>query len=168
MKTGALNTLLAVFGAGPIGFTATEWGAKISIILVAVWTSTGWYATIYLAYLQAIPNEYYEAAAIDGASRWQQFTKITFPLLAPGLTVNTLLLLTNGLKVYDLPYALTKCIKNSIKQRMSHHLIFKNTDKIFQSHKIILMADSIKVCHAIHNCFYQRNNCKQSKSNKCR
>ena len=94
MKTGALNTLLAVFGAGPIGF--------------AVWTSTGWYATIYLAYLQAIPNEYYEAAAIDGASRWQQFTKITFPLLAPGLTVNTLLLLTNGLKVYDLPYALTK------------------------------------------------------------
>ena len=94
MKTGALNTLLAVFGAGPIGFTATEWGAKISIILVAVWTSTGWYATIYLAYLQAIPNEYYEAAAIDGASRWQQFTKITFPLLAPGLTVNTLLLLS--------------------------------------------------------------------------
>ena len=45
---------------------------------------------------------------LDGASRWQQFTKITFPLLAPGLTVNTLLLLTNGLKVYDLPYALTK------------------------------------------------------------
>ena len=107
-ENSALNTLLAVFGAGPIGFTATEWGAKISIILVAVWTSTGWYATIYLAYLQAIPNEYYEAAAIDGASRWQQFTKITFPLLAPGLTVNTLLLLTNGLKVYDLPYALTK------------------------------------------------------------
>ena len=64
MKTGALNTLLAVFGAGPIGFTATEWGAKISIILVAVWTSTGWYATIYLAYLQAIPNEYYEAAEL--------------------------------------------------------------------------------------------------------
>lgn len=108
MKTGALNSLLGLFGTGPFGFTATEWGAKISIILVAVWTNTGWYATIYLAYLQAIPSEYYEAAAIDGASKWQQFTKITFPLLAPGLTVNTLLLLTNGLKVYDLPYALTK------------------------------------------------------------
>lgn len=108
MKTGALNSLLDLLGCGPFGFTATEWGAKISIILVAVWTSTGWYATIYLAYLQAIPNEYYEAAAIDGAGRWQQFRKITFPLLAPGLTVNTLLLLTNGLKVYDLPYALTK------------------------------------------------------------
>ena len=93
---------------GPFVFTATEWGAKISIILVAVWTSTGWYATIYLAYLQAIPSEYYEAAAIDGASKWQQFKSVTLPMLAPGLTVNTLLLLTNGLKVYDLPYALTK------------------------------------------------------------
>ncbi|HIQ94965.1 MAG TPA: sugar ABC transporter permease [Candidatus Limivivens merdigallinarum] len=108
MQTGALNSLLSIFDVGPFGFTATEWGAKISIILVAVWTSTGWYATIYLAYLQAIPSEYYEAAAIDGASKWQQFKSVTLPMLAPGLTVNTLLLLTNGLKVYDLPYALTK------------------------------------------------------------
>lgn len=108
MQTGALNSLLSMFDVGPFGFTATEWGAKISIILVAVWTSTGWYATIYLAYLQAIPSEYYEAAAIDGASKWQQFKSVTLPMLAPGLTVNTLLLLTNGLKVYDLPYALTK------------------------------------------------------------
>lgn len=108
MQTGALNSLLSIFDVGPFGFTATEWGAKVSIILVAVWTSTGWYATIYLAYLQAIPSEYYEAAAIDGASKWQQFKSVTLPMLAPGLTVNTLLLLTNGLKVYDLPYALTK------------------------------------------------------------
>lgn len=108
MKTGALNTLLGFFGAGPIGFTATEWGAKISIICVSVWMNTGWYATVYLAYLQSIPSEYYEAAAIDGASKLQQFKQITLPLLAPGVTVNTLLLLTNGLKVYDLPYSLTK------------------------------------------------------------
>ena len=107
MQSGALNAILGNFGVKPIGWTATEWGAKIAIILVAVWTSTGWHATVYLAYLQSIPGEYYEAAAIDGASRWQQFKKITFPLLAPGMTVNTLLLLINGLKVYDLPYALS-------------------------------------------------------------
>ena len=77
MQTGALNSLLSIFDVGPFGFTATEGGAKISIILVAVWTSTGWYATIYLAYLQAIPSEYYEAAAIDGASKWQQFKSVT-------------------------------------------------------------------------------------------
>lgn len=107
MKTGALNSILANLGVKTIGWTATEWGAKISIIFVAVWTSTGWHTTVYLAYLQSIPGELYEAAKIDGANKWQQFKNITIPLLAPALTVNTLLLLTNGLKVYDLPYALS-------------------------------------------------------------
>lgn len=108
LKTGALNTILGYMGMDSVGFTATAWGARLCIIFVAIWTSTGWHATVYLAYLQAIPTEYYEAASLDGASKWQQFKNITFPMLAPGLTVNTLLLLTNGLKVYDLPYALTK------------------------------------------------------------
>lgn len=108
LQTGALNTLLGYLGIGSIGWTSTAWGARLCIIAVAVWTSTGWHATVYLAYLQAIPPEYYEAASLDGASKWQQFKDITIPMLAPGLTVNTLLLLTNGLKVYDLPYALTK------------------------------------------------------------
>ena len=92
----------------PIGWTSSAWMAKFSIIAVAVWTSTGWHTVVNIAYLQAIDSTYYEAAAIDGANRWQQFRFITIPLLAPALTVNTLLLLTNGLKVYDLPYALTK------------------------------------------------------------
>ena len=108
LPTGAANSLLGNLGLSPIGWTSTSWGARLCIIAVAVWTSTGWHATVYLAYLQAISQEYYEAASIDGASKWKQFTKITIPMLAPGFTVNTLLLLTNGLKVYDLPYALTK------------------------------------------------------------
>lgn len=108
LKTGALNALLANFGVAPHGWTSTPWGARICIAFVAIWTSAGWHATVYLAYLQAIPAEYYEAAAIDGATKWNQFIYITIPLLAPGVTVNTLLLLTNGFKVYDLPYALTK------------------------------------------------------------
>ncbi len=108
LSTGALNSLLKNFGIGPIGWTADAWIAKFSIIAVAVWTSTGWHTVVNIAYLQAISPTYYEAASIDGASRFQQFRFITIPLLAPALTVNTLLLLTNGLKVYDLPYALTK------------------------------------------------------------
>ena len=108
LKTGALNSLLGLFGIGPIGFTSGSWSAKFSIIFVALWANTGWHTTIYIAYLQAIDPTYYEAAAIDGATRFQQFRAITIPLLAPALTVNTLLLLTNGLKVYDLPYAITK------------------------------------------------------------
>lgn len=108
LKTGALNSLLANFGVKPIGWTAGGWLAKFSIIAVAVWANTGWHTMVNIAYLQAISPSYYEAACIDGANKFQQFRYITIPMLAPALTVNTLLLLTNGLKVYDLPYAITK------------------------------------------------------------
>lgn len=110
LKTGALNSILmSAFGMPkPIGFTSGGWIAKFSIIAVAVWANTGWHTMVNIAYLQAIDSTYYEAASIDGASKLDQFRFITIPLLAPALTVNTLLLLTNGLKVYDLPYALTK------------------------------------------------------------
>ena len=110
LKSGALNSILiSVFGIPkPIGFTSGGWIAKFSIIAVAVWANTGWHTMVNIAYLQAIDPTYYEAASIDGASKLDQFRFITIPLLAPALTVNTLLLLTNGLKVYDLPYALTK------------------------------------------------------------
>lgn len=109
LKTGALNSILgSLFGIKPIGFTSGGWIAKFSIIAVAVWANTGWHTMVNIAYLQAIDPTYYEAASIDGATRFDQFRYITIPLLAPALTVNTLLLLTNGLKVYDLPYALTK------------------------------------------------------------
>ena len=110
LKSGALNSILiSVFGIPkPIGFTSGGWIAKFSIIAVAVWANTGWHTMVNIAYLQAIDPTYYEAASIDGASKLDQFRFITVPLLAPALTVNTLLLLTNGLKVYDLPYALTK------------------------------------------------------------
>jgi raffinose/stachyose/melibiose transport system permease protein len=73
-----------------------------------VWAGTGWHAILYLAYLQSIPAEYYEAATVDGASSGQMFRSITLPLLTPAMTVSTLLLLTGGLKVYDLPFTLTK------------------------------------------------------------
>lgn len=108
LQTGAFNSILEILGVSPIGWTATAWGARLCIIGVAVWTSTGWHATVYLAYLQSISPVYYEAAAIDGVTKLQRLRYITLPMLAPGLTVNTLLLLVNGLKVYDLPYALTK------------------------------------------------------------
>ena len=109
LKSGALNSILnTLLGMKPVAWTSDLVLSKFSIILVAVWTNTGWHTVVNLAYLQSISPEYYEAASIDGATRLQQFRYITVPLLAPALTINTLLLLTNGLKVYDLPYALTK------------------------------------------------------------
>lgn len=109
LGSGALNSALGtIAGVGPLPWLSNSSLAQLSVILVGVWTATGWHALLYLAYLQAIPGDYYEVATIDGASGWQRFIYITLPLLTPAITISTLLLMTGGLKVFDLPYTLTK------------------------------------------------------------
>lgn len=108
ISSGVLNSVLdTLFNMEPVQWLSDPVLAKISTIIVAVWNQTGWHAIIYLAFLQSIPKDYYEAAEIDGASMIQKFRKITVPLLAPAMTISVMLLLTNGLKVYEMPYALT-------------------------------------------------------------
>jgi multiple sugar transport system permease protein/raffinose/stachyose/melibiose transport system permease protein len=108
IASGALNTVLdTLFGAGPVPWLSDDNLARMSVILVGVWGAAGWHAVLYLAYLQSIPNELYEVATIDGASAWKQFRHITLPLLTPGIVVSQFLLMTGGLKVFDLPYTLT-------------------------------------------------------------
>jgi multiple sugar transport system permease protein len=67
----------------PLLWLSNERLAMPAIILMIIWKSSGFNAVIYLAGLQAIPNEFYEAAAVDGAGAWQRFRRITFPLVAP-------------------------------------------------------------------------------------
>lgn len=108
LGSGALNTLLhALFGAAPVPWLANETLAQVSVILVGVWSTTGWHAVLYLAYLQSIPSDLYEVATIDGAGPVQRFFYVTLPLLTPAITVSTLLLMTSGLNVYALPQTLT-------------------------------------------------------------
>ncbi|MGB3720607.1 MAG: sugar ABC transporter permease [Hyphomicrobiaceae bacterium] len=107
--SGVMNTILReVFGIGPQPWLADPLLAKLSTVVVATWAITGWHAILYLAFLQSIPKDYSEAAAIDGASRLQQVRHITLPLLAPAMTISVMLLLTGGLKVFEIPFALTK------------------------------------------------------------
>lgn len=106
-SSGLLNKLLALFGAEPVMWLATPQWAMFSVILVNLWSAIGWHACIYLAQLQSIPLEYYEAATVDGASVWQKFRYITFPMLSSAMTVSVMLLLLNSLKIFDLPFALT-------------------------------------------------------------
>lgn len=67
----------------------------------------GWNMMILLAGLQMIPEEYYEAASIDGAGAWKKFTKITLPFLRPSLMTVTVLNTIHGLRVFDIIYSLT-------------------------------------------------------------
>lgn len=107
LGSGVINSVIAHLGIAPIPWLSDETLAQFSVILVAVWAQTGWHAMLYLAYLQSLPSDIFEAAKIDGAGRWQEFRSLTLPLLTPAITVSQLLLLTGGLKVYDLPFTLT-------------------------------------------------------------
>ncbi len=73
----------------------------ISIGIVLVWKSAGYYMIIYLASLQSVSTDILEAAEIDGANAWHKFTKITLPLISGSFTINFTLSLINGLKVFD-------------------------------------------------------------------
>lgn len=106
-SSGLLNQLLGVFGMKPVMWLATPKTAMFSVLMVNLWSAVGWHACIYLASLQSIPAEYYEAATMDGANAWQRFRYITLPMLASAMTVSVMLLLLNSLKIFDLPFALT-------------------------------------------------------------
>ena len=107
LGSGVVNNLLGRVGIDPIPWLSNEGLAKFCVIFVAIWAQVGWHATLYLAYLQAIPADLYEQASVDGAGRRQQFVNITLPQMVPAMGVSIFMLLTGGLKVYDLPFALT-------------------------------------------------------------
>jgi ABC-type sugar transport system permease subunit len=79
-----------------------------TISLVNIWQWTGQTTIIYLAGMLSIDTELYEAAAMDGAGRWNKFSKITLPLLAPSLTINIIASTIGTLKIYDLPFVMTQ------------------------------------------------------------
>ena len=107
--TGLLNSLFRSVG---LSFLAQRWLTDIHLALASVigvdtWRGVGYIMVILIAGLQAIPKDYYEAAAIDGASRWSSFVNVTLPLLMPVLSVTTVLNLLYGLKVFDIIFVLT-------------------------------------------------------------
>lgn len=106
--SGPVNQMLMTFGIEnpPLWIAGVNW-ALPSVMIIIIWTQIGFQLILYIAALQNIPKELYEAAEIDGASSWYQFRKITVPLVTP----TTFLLLIQGIvstfKVFDLVRVLT-------------------------------------------------------------
>jgi raffinose/stachyose/melibiose transport system permease protein len=104
---GLVNRVLGWFGiAGPGWFTDPDL-ALWTIILVDVWKGVGIATLIFIAGLVAIPQEYYEAAKVDGATGWQNFRHITLPLVTPATATVVLLSLIGGLRSFELIWATT-------------------------------------------------------------
>ena len=105
---GVLNHVL-----GRVGLPPQKWLQSLDLVLpslalVNVWVRLGFDTIIFLAALQAIPVEYYEAASIDGASRWQSLWRLTLPLLNPQIVMVVILEMIFNFKVFDTVYATTQ------------------------------------------------------------
>ena len=105
---GIINETIALFGLkGPGWLSDPNW-ALISVALVDVWKGVGLATVIYMAGVVSIPQDYFEAARIDGATSWQNFWAITLPLLRPATVTVVTLSLIGGLRSFDLIWAMTK------------------------------------------------------------
>lgn len=102
MKNGPINQIAMAFGSTfNKSWTADSTMAMWAIILVSVWRSMGYYMVIYLAALQGVPRELYEAATVDGANGWQQFWHVTLPQLRPTTFFASVMLVIGCFKIYD-------------------------------------------------------------------
>ena len=102
MKNGPVNQLLMNLGIKfNKSWTADSVMAMWAIILVSVWRNMGYYMVIYLAALQGIPRELYEAATVDGANKWHQFRHVTLPQLRPTTFFASIMLIISCFKIYD-------------------------------------------------------------------
>ncbi|WP_306329370.1 carbohydrate ABC transporter permease [Streptomyces venezuelae] len=80
---GMINGVLGWVGIDPVNWESSKWPAQIAISVIVTWRWTGYNALIYLAAMQAVPQDLYEAASLDGASRWRQFVSVTIPSIRP-------------------------------------------------------------------------------------
>ncbi len=103
---GVLNGLLGLFGADPINWLGEPAFALFSITLLRAW-QFGSAMVIFLAALQNVPQSQYEAAMIDGASKWQMFLKVTIPLITPVIFFNFIMQTTQAFQEFTAPYVIT-------------------------------------------------------------
>jgi multiple sugar transport system permease protein len=105
---GLVNHLLGKLGVPAVPWLTSETGAAVMVVLVYVWQNFGFSFLLFLGGLASIPKEVYEASAIDGATGWRQFWKITLPLVSPTLLVASVMAIIAALQIFDQPYVLTR------------------------------------------------------------
>lgn len=103
---GPAATVFNIFGVQS-AFFGSDTAAMPLVIIVQVWQNLGFTMVVFISGLRAIPMSIYEAAAMDGVTAWKRFSKITWPLMAPSVTVNVLFAVIGSITTYNLIYVLT-------------------------------------------------------------
>ena len=107
-RYGLINQALGAIGIDPVDWLGDPHWSMPTIILFAVWKNFGYNMIIFLAGLQAIPEDLYEAARIDGASWWKQLTHVTLPMLGPVLLLVSILTMAGYFQLFAEPYVITQ------------------------------------------------------------
>lgn len=105
---GPVNSLLRRLGLPQPEWLLDSRAAIVAVIVVLVWSGVGYDMIIYLAGMQAIPRDYYEAASLDGAGAWRRFRDVTLPLLTPTIFFLSVIGIIYSLQVFDLVYVMTR------------------------------------------------------------
>jgi multiple sugar transport system permease protein len=105
---GLLNQALSWFGVIPIDWLGNPYAAMPAIIVMAVWKNFGYNMLIFIAGLQNIPDDLYEASHIDGANAWQQFVHVTLPMLAPTTVFVVMMTIIGYFQLFAEPYVMTQ------------------------------------------------------------
>jgi multiple sugar transport system permease protein len=106
-ETGIVNDLLVRVGIEPLQWLSSPTLATIAICITIIWKASSFMALMLLAGLQSIPKSLYEAAEVDGASKWQQFIEITLPMLRPAIFVALIFRTITAIQTFDIPFAMT-------------------------------------------------------------
>lgn len=105
---GLLNPVTDLLGFGQVRWVQDPQLVGIALILVSIWKGFGYYMVIFLAGLQGIPSEYYEAAQVDGAGRWAIIRRITLPLLRPAMLLVAVTAMTDSFQVFTPVWLMTQ------------------------------------------------------------
>ncbi|MDR2478049.1 MAG: sugar ABC transporter permease [Treponema sp.] len=105
---GVLNALLALFHVGPVNWFGDAFSAKACLVLVEMWLTTPFCILTLFAAIQGVPAELYEAARIEGAGAWAEFSRITIPMIGNTLSLVISIRMMDSLRAFDLVYNLTK------------------------------------------------------------
>ncbi len=107
-KNGVINKILGTVNVAPINWLETRGLTNVAVIVGATWVQIGLCVVVFMAGLQAISQDLYEAASLDGASQFQQLRFVTIPMMASSLTINIITTTIAGFKAYELPFNISR------------------------------------------------------------
>lgn len=129
---GILNELLSIVGIPPQKWVSDPFWAMPSIIVMSTWQGLGINVIVFLAGLQGVPQDYYDAASVDGAGRWAKFRNVTLPLLTPSIFFTGILALISAFQIFDQVFVLARPGKPTDATVTLVYFIYENGFKNFK------------------------------------